>query len=159
MFTVPVLVCILFSASSLTIVEPVDGTAYTGDWLSIRAIVENENVVPDSVVSILNGDPTVQIPRQNTDWSTYMANDSRTGYSLSPAPYTPEVLWKSPVSGIDHSFANPIIVNGIIYHMSENPAEITALNSATGEILWNFDLTGGVDDGPTYYQGKLYPFG
>ena len=82
-----ILTAILISVTNLTITEPVDGETYDGDWLPLRAIVENENEVPDSVHYSLNGAAVVLIPRLNTDWYTYMANDCRTGYSESPAPH------------------------------------------------------------------------
>lgn len=150
------LISSLFAATSISIEEPIDGETYDGDWLSIRAIVENENEIPDSVHYCLNGSDIIQIARLNTDWSTYMADSNRTGYSEAPAPHTQDVLWKMPVSGNDHSFANPIIVDGIVYHMSENPGEINALDASTGEVQWVRQLTGPIDDGPTFYEDRIY---
>ena len=54
--------------TSVTITEPVDGDTYDGDWLTVRAIVENENELPDSVHYTLNGETVIEIPRLNTDW-------------------------------------------------------------------------------------------
>ena len=47
---------ILISTTNLTITEPIDGESYwIGDSLIVRAIVENENELPDSVHYALNG--------------------------------------------------------------------------------------------------------
>ena len=63
------------TVSGVTITEPADGETYSGDWLTVRAIVENENTLPDYVHYTLNGGDVVTVPRLNTDWYTYMAND------------------------------------------------------------------------------------
>ena len=88
-----ILTAILISTINLTITEPVDGQSYwIGDSLAVRAIVENENEIPDHVQYSLNGQPVIDIPRLNTDWYTYMANDLHTGYSESPAPTDNTIL-------------------------------------------------------------------
>jgi hypothetical protein len=106
-----ILTAILISVTNLTITEPVDGETYDGDWLTLRAIVENENELPDSVHYSLNGGAAVLIPRLNTDWFTYMANNNNTGYSESPAPMDNTLLWTAPVTGNIHEFPTPVIVN------------------------------------------------
>ncbi len=40
-------VLIVISATGVNITEPVDGGTYNGDWLTVRAIVENENEIPE----------------------------------------------------------------------------------------------------------------
>ena len=62
-----ILTAILIFTTNLTITEPVDGETYDGDWLTVRAIVENENEIPEYVQYSLNGQPVVQVPRLNTD--------------------------------------------------------------------------------------------
>ena len=94
-----ILTAILISVTNLTITEPVDGETYDGDWLPLRAIVENENEVPDSVHYSLNGAAVVLIPRLNTDWPTYMQNYQNHGYSESPAPHDNTILWTAPITG------------------------------------------------------------
>jgi len=72
------LIISLVSATSVSIIEPIDGGSYDGDWLPFRAILENDNEIPDSVHYSLNGESDVPVPRLNTDWYTYMANDLHT---------------------------------------------------------------------------------
>ena len=94
----------LISATSVTITEPVDGETYDGDWLMLKAIVENDDEVPDSLHSVLNGSPTAPVPRLSTDWYTYMQNDLHHGYSESPAPPMAPSCGRPLLRGISTSF-------------------------------------------------------
>ncbi|MCD4848332.1 MAG: PQQ-binding-like beta-propeller repeat protein [Candidatus Aegiribacteria sp.] len=148
-----ILTVILISVTNLTITEPVDGEIYDGDWLPLRAIVENENEIPDSVHYSLNSGPFVPIPRLNTDWPTYMQNNLNYGYSLSPAPLTNDVLWTAPMCDTMHVFENPIVVGGVVYHLGVQ--SLFALEAGTGSEIWNYAV-GPHDDPPTYHDGRLY---
>jgi len=156
MLFVSLLAAILISATGLTITEPVDGGTYDGDWLTVRAIVENDNETPDSVSHSLNGQPLALIPRLNTDWYTYMQNDLHHGYSESPAPTDSTILWTAPVTGDYHEFPTPIIVDGIVYYPSNYGTDsLYALDAATGELIWKY-RTGYTDDAVTVKDGYLY---
>ena len=151
-----ILTAILISVTNLTITEPVDGETYDGDWLPLRAIVENENELPDSVHYELNGQSAIPIPRLNTDWYTYMANDCHTGFSESPAPTDNTLLWTAPVTGDCHEFPTPVIVDGIVYYPSNDGTDsLYALNAATGELIWKY-WVGYSDDAVTVKNGYLY---
>ncbi len=150
------LAVILISTTNLTITEPVDGVIYDGDWLTVRAIVENDNELPDSVHYSLNSQPVIQIPRLNTDWYTYMQNDLHHGFSESPAPMDNTILWTASVTGDWHEFPTPVIVNGIVYYPSNAGTDsLYALNAATGELIWKYH-TGMTDDAVTVKDGFLY---
>jgi len=152
-----ILTAILISVTNLTITEPVDGETYDGDWLPLRAIVENENELPDSVHYTLNGAAVVLIPRLNTDWYTYMANDCRTGYSESPAPHDNTILWTAPVTGTCHEFVSPVVVDGRVYHASEEDEIAYCLDAATGAEIWRFENIGdAIDDAMHVQDGKAY---
>ncbi len=156
MFITTFLAAALISVTSLTITEPVDGETYNGDWLTVRAIAENENEIPDSVHYSLNGQPALQIPRLNTDWYTYMQNDLHHGFSESPAPADNTILWTAPVTGDYHEFPTPVIVSGIVYYPSNYGTDsLYALNAATGELIWKF-RSGYTDDAVTVKDGYLY---
>ena len=47
MLTLSLLMSAVLLTTGVTITEPVDGETYNGDWLTLRAIVENENEIPD----------------------------------------------------------------------------------------------------------------
>ena len=152
-----ILAVVLISTTNLTITEPVDGETYDGDWLPLRAIVENENEVPDSVHYSLNGQAYVLIPRLNTDWYTYMANDCRTGYSESPAPYDNTILWTAQISGTHHEFVSPVVVDGRVYYASEEDEIAYCLDAATGTEIWRYeDIGGAIDDAMHVDDGRAY---
>jgi len=151
-----ILTAILISTTNLTITEPVDGETYDGDWLPLRAIVENENEIPDSVHYSLNSQSEIQIPRLNTDWYTYMQGDLHHGFSESPAPTDNTILWTAQVTGDSHEFPTPVIVDGIVYHPSNYGTDsLYALDAATGELIWKY-RTGWTDDAVTVKNGYLY---
>ena len=155
-----ILTAILIFVTNLTITEPVDGETYDGDWLPLRAIVENENEIPDSVHYSLNGQTTVLIPRLNTDWPTYMQNYQNHGYSESPAPHDNTILWAAPVAGCIHEFPTPVVVDGIVYYPPDSMGlgtadSLYALDAATGEIIWQYK-TGYTDDAVTVVDGCVY---
>ena len=146
----------VISATGVNITEPVDGETYNGDWLTVRAIVENENEIPEYVQYSLNGQPVEQIPRLNTDWYTYMQNDQHHGYSESPAPTDNTILWTAPVTGSYHEFPTPVIVGGIVYYPSNYGSDsLYALDAATGELIWKY-RTGHTDDAVTVKNGYLF---
>ncbi len=145
------------SAVDVCIVEPQDGGIYDGSWLTLKAIVENDNELPDSVVFSLNGEPFAPVPRLVTDWYTYMANDCRTGYSESPAPHDNTVMWTAPVTGSEHEFATPVIVDGRVYFVSTEQQTAFCLDVATGAEIWRFEVLGSyVDDGMHVQDGFAY---
>jgi len=157
MLLLSILISSIFAITSITITEPEDWAAYNLDELpGIRAIVENENVIPDSVHYSLNWDPVILIPRLNTDWPTYMQNYQNHGYSESPAVTDNTILWTAPVTGDEHEFPTPVVSNGIVYYPQDSSGDsLYALNAATGEIIWKY-RTGYTDDAVTVYDGYVY---
>lgn len=152
MLLVTFLISSILATTSVTITEPVDGESYDGDWLTVRAIVENENELPDSVHYTLNGSTVEQIPKLNTDWHTYMQNDTRNGFSESPGPTDASILWTAPVTGTLHIFHSAVVVEGIVYFCHDS---LYALNAATGTIAWSYPILMG-DDSPAVYEDKLF---
>lgn len=150
------LISIIIGATSLTITDPIDGETYDGDWLPLRAIVENENELPDSVYYSLNGEAIHLIPRLNTDWPTYMQSYLNHGFSASPAPMDNTVLWTAPLCGLTHEFCSPIVAGGVVFFVSDELSTVFALNAATGETIWSYDVVDDVDDAATFYEDKIY---
>lgn len=153
------LVSSLIAATSVSIIEPVDGETYDGDWLPFRVIVENENEVPDSVTYVLNGGAAVQVERLNTDWPTYMQNFQNNGYSVAPGPVDNTVFWMAPVtSGEWHEFPTPVTANGMVYFPEDGAGMgeyLHALNAITGEEIWNHHV-GYTDDAVSVVDGRVY---
>lgn len=150
------LISSFLAVSSVDIMEPVDGFTYSGDWLTVLSIVENDNVMPDSVHYSLNGGTSVQIPRLSTDWPTYMQNYVNHGYSPSPGPETSEILWAAPVCGTSHEFCNPTVADGKVFFLSDEYSTAYAFDAATGDELWSYFVVDNVDDAITYFDGKVY---
>ena len=98
MLILTMLISSILAITNVTITESIDGQTYDADWLTVRAIIENENEIPDSVHYSLNGEPVIQMPRLNTDWPTYMQNQTRNGFSESPGPTDASILWTAPVT-------------------------------------------------------------
>lgn len=124
--------------------------------LNVRAVLDFENLMADQVVFFLNGAPAVEMPRLNTDWYTYMQSDLHHGFSESPAPQEPEILWTAAVCGTIHEFPNPVVVDGIVYYPSDIGTDsLYALDVLTGETIWKY-LVGTTDDAVTVKDGLLY---
>jgi outer membrane protein assembly factor BamB len=143
-------------ASGVEITFPADGEAYSSPDLNVRAVLDFENQMADQVVYSLNGGPAVEIPRLSTDWYTYMGNDLHTGFSESPAPHDATILWTKQDVGGWHEFCTPVIVDGAVYFMSDSLSVLFALDAATGETLWQYDVINYVDDAVTVKDGMVY---
>lgn len=153
-----VCLCIAVGAlgASVEITRPEDGGVYADPDLEVRVVVDCEDGMPDSVVYSLNGFPGVGMPRLDTDWYTYLQNDLHHGYSESPAPQTADVLWTAEVSGPFHEFVGPVVVDGVVYFVSDQESIARALDAATGGILWEYDVVDHVDDAVTVKDGLVY---
>ena len=151
------LVSAVLSVTSVSITEPEHCEEYNLDELpAFGAIVENDNVIPDSVHFSLNGETAVIVPRLNTDWFTYMQSYLHHGYSESPAPTDATILWTAPVTGDSHEFPTPVVVDGIVYYPSNSGTDsLYALHAATGELIWK-QWVGYTDDAVTCCEGRVY---
>ena len=144
-----------WAAENLTITEPEDGATYNGDWLSVRAIVENDNEPPDSVHHTLNGESFILIPRLNTDCYTYMQDGFHTGFSESPAPGDNSIFWTADITEVFHIFQSVLVVDGIVYYGCPY-GDLYAFDAASGAEIWTYPDVGGTDDPPTVVDGLLY---
>ncbi len=153
---VAALIMAVVSATDVSITQPEDGGVYSSAVLTLSAIVQNENILPDSVTCSLNGEPFLPVPRLSTDWPTYMQSNLHQGYSAAPAPHEPTILWTAPVTGLIHEFPTPIVVNGIVYYSSNSgDLKLHALDAATGEEIWSYQ-TMGSDDPPSVVDGRVF---
>jgi len=143
------------AAETVTITEPQDGGIYSGDWLSVRAIVENDNELPDSVSYTLNGGSSVLVPRLNTDCYTYKQDHLRTGVCESPAPADSSVLWAIDIPESWHIFQSVVVVEGMVYYGCPT-GDLYTFDAATGELGWMYPNVGGTDDPPAVTDGRLY---
>src|ERR1700758_1567483 len=100
-------------------------------------------------VAIANSDhlPYTLVPsEQQITWGAWSALDVATG----------KILWQTadPIAGsIDRGSVS--VANGVMYAGS-NSGQMYALDTKTGDILWNFASGGSVIDGPSIVDGSLY---
>lgn len=138
------------------ITSPEDSGVYSSPGMDVRAVLDYENLLADSVLFSLNGGAWCPLPRLDTDWYTYMQNDLHHGFSESPAPHDATVLWTAPICSTIHEFPNPVIVDGIVYYPSNMGTDsLYALDPLTGEVIWKY-LVGQTDDAVTVKDGFLY---
>lgn len=154
------LVCLFTALAAVSapveITSPQDGGVYSDPDLEVRVVVDWGSETADSVAYSLNGAAGMEIPRLDTDWYTYLQNDLHHGWSESPAPHSPEVLWSAAVSGPTHEFVGPVVVDGVVYFTSDEESVTRALDASTGEILWEYDVIDHVDDAATVKDGLVY---
>ncbi|HWY67745.1 MAG TPA: PQQ-binding-like beta-propeller repeat protein [Terriglobales bacterium] len=100
-------------------------------------------------VAIANSDhlPYTLVPSgQQITWGAWSALDVATG----------KILWQTadPIAGsIDRGSVS--VANGVMYAGS-NSGQMYALDTTTGNVLWNFASGGTVIDGPSIVDGTLY---
>lgn len=147
-----IVVSSLLASISVSIVEPLNGESYDGNWLTVKAFIENENEVPDSVSYTLNAVFCAQIPRLITDWPTYMQNQTRNGFTESAGPSDESVLWTAPVTNFDHTFQSCAVVGDVMYYCQDS---VYAFDALSGEVLWSYPTLSG-DDAPLVSDDRLY---
>lgn len=138
MFVFSLVASLLISTLGLSITEPENCGLYNLDELpGFRAIVENDNQIPDSVHYSINGESFVQVSRLNTDWPTFMQNNENHGYSESPGPVDNSILWTVSITGSWLEYSTPVVVDGLVYYKQNMDGDtLFALDSATGSIEW-----------------------
>jgi polyvinyl alcohol dehydrogenase (cytochrome) len=99
-------------------------------------------------VAIANSDflPYTLVSGQQITWGAWSALDVATGKILwQTADPTPATIDRGSVS----------VANGVMYAGS-NSGQMYALDTKTGNILWNFASGGSVIDGPSIVDGMLF---
>jgi len=147
------------SAANVDIVSPADGGECYDGGVKVHVMVEGERA--DSVVCTLNNQPGIVLSRLDTDWYTYMCNDNRQGSSGTYGPRSSDIFWAKSVTGTDHEFCSPVVVDGIVYYASDEEERLYALKAEDGEIVWEYDLgdpgsIDAVDDAVTVIAGRVY---
>ncbi|MBD3179488.1 MAG: PQQ-binding-like beta-propeller repeat protein [Candidatus Latescibacteria bacterium] len=145
------------SAANVEILEPA-ATAYSRN-IELHVTVEEEKA--DSVVCWLNNGEGMTLTRLCTDWYTYMANQRRHGSSDAVGPRSSDIFWSEQVTGTNHEFCTPVVVEGIVYYASDDEEMLYALRADNGDQVWQFDLgdpalVDAVDDAVTVTDGRVY---
>ncbi len=77
-------------------------------------------------------------------------------YAENDGAVTPEILWrfKSQVPQVP----SPLLVDQLIYFVSDNGGIVTCLEANTGQMLWRQRLGGNYAASPVYAGGRIYFF-
>ena len=77
----------------------------------------------------------------------------RTFFSDSPAPETPNLLWKANMS--DSASFGPVVAEGKVFQGSYEKGDVYAWDANTGKLMWMRHLNNSAH-GISYFNGKLY---
>lgn len=95
-----------------------------------------------------------------SNWDTLGGNFDRQGYSSSSFIKN-NLLWKKPILGNYDEYAGVAIHDNVVYASGKEMAggsgflKTYAIDIETGNLIWTAN-TGGSDDTPTYYNGKIF---
>lgn len=103
----------------------------------------NENATPTitPLVLTVNSQPTATPNTPTTssaDWTTYHANNRRTGYIPgTPDPHNLSKIWSAQLDG--SVYAEPLVVNNLVIVATEGDS-LYALDPNTGNIQWHTNV-------------------
>lgn len=102
------------------------------------------------------------------DWTTWRADSERSGYSSDPLPDNLALQWTwMPQHGplpawprddrmsFDRA-SHVVVADGLVFFGSSSDSSVTALDTATGNVRWNFITGGPVRFAPTAWQDRLF---
>jgi outer membrane protein assembly factor BamB len=98
---------------------------------------------PTLILSPAPSSGTTQTPTSTTtttgaDWTTYHANNSRTGYiANAPDPKSLARAWNTHLDGA--VYAEPLVVNGHVIVATEGDS-LYSLDADTGKVLWHTNV-------------------
>ena len=103
----------------------------------------NQNVAPTITPLALTATPqttaTSSTPTtRSADWTTYHANNQRTGYVPdTPDPHSLSKIWSTQLDG--SVYAEPLVVDNLVIVATEGDS-LYALNPNTGSIQWHTNV-------------------
>ncbi len=149
------LILFLTLTTAISIEIPED-TVDPNQGIPLQITIETDEYYIDSIRCSINDEPAFFIKKTNTDWYTYMGNDMHSGFSESSAPTDNRLLWTAQVTGEQHEFPTPVVVDGIVYYPSDHGTDsLYALDALTGALLWSYRV-GVTDDAVTVKDGRVY---
>ena len=86
------------------------------------------------------------------EWTTFQKDETRAGYTKSPAPDTNQTYWKFQTGGPITS--SPIVSAGMVF-VSSTDGYLYAVNATTGTKLWDFWVGADVNS-PSVAHGKVF---
>ena len=98
---------------------------------------------------ITSSEPSVAGP---DDWPTFRHDPARHGSTPSAVPADVVPLWRTDIGG---RLTAPVSVGGRVYVAARDAHTVHALDSASGNAIWNFATGGRIDSPPTFHDGTL----
>ena len=169
-----------FKAACLSGVVPADGLLFSGhgncegcaEWLGYQTFRSAEGISLHAATSAadrllagkaVNKPVVAATPR---DWTTYRANNSRSGSSLATVSAAAKLAWtwtpNPPFdylaelqSGLETQSTQPVCVGDRVF-FGTAAGIVRCLDRKTGEELWNYPTAGRIISAPTFWEGRLY---
>lgn len=90
------------------------------------------------------------------DWPTLQHDVNHTGYSPSPAPDNPYVVWTYQAVG--NILAPPAVAYGMVFFSSgwNGPFTFQAIDEATGAHIWDFPTSHYIESTPAVTEGMVF---
>lgn len=88
------------------------------------------------------------------DWPQHRRDASRAAASAETLPLPLTVAWTRTLGASQGGFCSPVAADGRVFVGVGKT--LYALEAATGDILWEVDLGGGVDATPAVWNGAVY---
>lgn len=98
------------------------------------------------------GAPVSSIPAARDDWPVFRANSSGTATVPAALPQSVKELWRQRLPGGD--LTAPVCVKGRVF-VGATDGSVRALDSASGDILWQFSSHAAVLHPPAYWNGRI----
>jgi len=96
--------------------------------------------------------PASDIPAGRDDWPMFRANSAGTSTVAAAVGQKAKELWRRRLPGGD--LTAPVCVNGCVFVGSADGA-VSALDVASGEILWQVSSNAAVLHPPAYWNGRI----
>jgi outer membrane protein assembly factor BamB len=97
-------------------------------------------------------DKEISNEAHSEDWPTYRHDALRSGYTPSQVPSELKPEWRVKLEG---KLSSPVIAGNRMFLAKVDAHTVYAIDTTTGENLWNYSAGGRVDSPPTVYQGRV----
>jgi len=91
-------------------------------------------------------------PGQPEDWGTVRQDSQRSGAATTTLPQTLTEHWSLDIGG---KLTPPTIAGRKMFVASVDEHRVVAIDTGSGQKLWEFIAGGRVDSPPTYFEGEL----
>jgi outer membrane protein assembly factor BamB len=114
---------------------------------------------PSTIRAMATSEPTPSASPGVDDWTTFAHDQMRTGFEAQRTGITPSTVsklklrWTYHVSGGE--LASPIVANGSVY-LFGTTGGLTALNTSSGQVLWQTQIDYDARMTPTLADGMLF---